>query len=903
MTSSDAAAPARNMAPALPPDPRLDQLRAELGDHARVERYLGVDFQRAVRALADGYPDTAVAQVGKITERLLKQLWIHHGAAGTPSGKTLRDLIRGCRPYIRSQNVLDALHEIQRLRNRASHDGYPVAAEDGLVAIRRLLDVLDWYTSTGSGALSRHAPRLAPAAAAKAGWLAGLYLTLDYRLARRRELSQHAVYLLFARERGVRAEHAELLICRDTAEASQALAAAGSGLWQAGLPGLSRIVVLDDGSGDQPSPLLPGGCRVVTYDRFMDLFVDVDRHLADLCALYPPLTAATIALHGDVLAADGRTGEMTISATGNARDLTARLAGAGGNLLVIGPPGSGKTTLLKQLAITPPAEGARRYRFFFDLAAKSRQESFADFVTRTLAPYMTVESAYVFPAFCYLARAGSVLCALDGFDEAVPETTPAGLMTLFGDVAQVLSAESAVVMTSRVSFLEDSPATRSLLDGTRLISEKLAQQLHAEGVDPHRVPRFCVLRLHEPETGSLLAAELRQQNRQPPGITQSPGPVRSADLADLLWRHICDVAGPDLVPALAGYFGLAFLRGITVFTLLDLVNDLGIGVFDRGRVEVAGFRLRDLFRTTAPGGAALALRHAVYQELLAAEYLRNPHHRDLALRAAPRPRLTEEVRKFLYQRTRAASAPGPSAACVVPAGVYLTGPSHQLMLRRLDNPVRLDEFPVTVARYKRFLDLAGQRGSADWDHPSAPAGHSHLPAPDRLPVPAYYDDPAYADHPAVAVSWWSAYALARSENKRLPTSLEWEAAARGTDGRLFPWGDDIDLSAVNCADTWSARPLITYAAWRAEHDRGQLAKALPTPVDAHPANTSPFGIRELCGNVWEWTSTLVTGTGEAVICGGSFDNPYRAVQASAKGSYRRDGACDLVGFRCAQDLT
>jgi hypothetical protein len=106
----------------------------------------------------------------------------------------LKDLITGCRPYIRSHRVLEALHDIQRIRNRSAHDGYQVADEDGLMAIRRLLDVLAWYTSTGSGALSEHAPKLSHAVAAKAEFLAGLYVTLDFRLAKRFELSQHTVY-------------------------------------------------------------------------------------------------------------------------------------------------------------------------------------------------------------------------------------------------------------------------------------------------------------------------------------------------------------------------------------------------------------------------------------------------------------------------------------------------------------------------------------------------------------------------------------------------------------------------------------------------------------------------------------------------------------------------------------
>ncbi len=208
-------------------------------------------------ALADGYPENAIALVGKITERLLKQLWIHHGAPGTPAGKTLRDLIAGCRPWIRSHRVIDALHEIQRLRNRSAHDGYPVADEDALLAIRRLLDVLAWYTTTGSGALSGHAPRLSPAAAAKAEFLAGLYVTLDFRLARRAELSQHTVYQLFARERGLRTEHAEVLFSRDAGEAARDLAAAGRQLLAAGLA-RARPVPGPGTRGRRPAPGVKG---------------------------------------------------------------------------------------------------------------------------------------------------------------------------------------------------------------------------------------------------------------------------------------------------------------------------------------------------------------------------------------------------------------------------------------------------------------------------------------------------------------------------------------------------------------------------------------------------------------------------------------------------------------------
>jgi hypothetical protein len=275
-----------------------------------------LDFERPIQSLGDGYPENAVAWIGKITERLLKQLWRHHNVPGSPTGKTLKDLTAGCRPYIRSSGVLSALHDIQRLRNRSAHDGYQVADEDGLIAVRRLLDVLAWYTSTGSDALSGRAPRLAPEVAVKAEFLAGLYVILDYRLVKRFELSRHTVYQLFVRERGLRSEYVELLLSRDTGDVAAIVGATGGELLQTRLPKLTRFLILED-DGDRHLPeALRDDYRVVTYDNFMGTFVDLDRHLADVTGLYPRLDAATAPVTGDLLTADERSGQMQITAAG-----------------------------------------------------------------------------------------------------------------------------------------------------------------------------------------------------------------------------------------------------------------------------------------------------------------------------------------------------------------------------------------------------------------------------------------------------------------------------------------------------------------------------------------------------------------------------------------------------------
>ncbi|MEV7010512.1 SUMF1/EgtB/PvdO family nonheme iron enzyme [Streptosporangium sp. NPDC051022] len=469
-----------------------------------------------------------------------------------------------------------------------------------------------------------------------------------------------------------------------------------------------------------------------------------------------------------------------------------------------------------------------------------------------------------------------------------------GFLELFTEPAQVLSAESAVVTSSRVSFLEDSPQVRRLPDGTAIVSEKLIQQLHAQGVNPPHVPRFSALRLQDP-TGAGTPLERRLARELELDGADLP------HLAEPAWQHMARVtASADLtevLPSIISYFGAAFLQGRTTFTFVDLVNDLGISLFEGGRLTYDTFRLKEFFRPVESSGVAFL--HSAYQEPLAAEHLRDPGSGESIPKTAPR--LTEQVREFLYRGSRQVSRV-PTDDCVLPSGTYLVGPSHHLMYRRVERPVRFDRFPVTVGRYNRFLEAVRQYGSQQWDHPDKPAEFSHEPWKERLKIQEYFTDPAYENHPAICVNYWSAYAFARFEGKRLPTSLEWEAAARGDDGRLFPWGDEIDLDIVSCADSWSGRPLITYEAWREDLDRGRLSQTMPGPVDAHPGNVSPFGVREMVGNVWEITGTVLEDLNEVVICGGSYDNPHRALQTSSKGLAQRRGCSNAVGFRCVEEL-
>lgn len=104
----------------------------------------------------------------------------------------------------------------------------------------------------------------------------------------------------------------------------------------------------------------------------------------------------------------------------------------------------------------------------------------------------------------------------------------------------------------------------------------------------------------------------------------------------------------------------------------------------------------------------------------------------------------------------------------------------------------------------------------------------------HFPLWAYTTGPPQENEPAIAVDFDSAQAYCRWKGKRLPTEAEWEKAARGTDGRLFPWGNQ-----------WHPERVV--------HRQPDTLR--PEPVGSHPDNASPYGALDMAGNVMEWTDT------------------------------------------------
>ncbi len=156
-----------------------------------------------------------------------------------------------------------------------------------------------------------------------------------------------------------------------------------------------------------------------------------------------------------------------------------------------------------------------------------------------------------------------------------------------------------------------------------------------------------------------------------------------------------------------------------------------------------------------------------------------------------------------------------------------------------------------------------------------------------------WDKPGREDHPINCVDWNQAKTYCTWAGKRLPTEAEWEKAARGTDGRIYPWGDAFDSSRCNTNES-------------------KIGST--SPVRRYETGKSPYGCYDMSGNVWEWTSSLYKSypyeaedgredpeaKGDRGLRGGSWGTAAedaRAADRSWLGPGGRDG---YLGFRCAK---
>jgi formylglycine-generating enzyme required for sulfatase activity len=238
-----------------------------------------------------------------------------------------------------------------------------------------------------------------------------------------------------------------------------------------------------------------------------------------------------------------------------------------------------------------------------------------------------------------------------------------------------------------------------------------------------------------------------------------------------------------------------------------------------------------------------------------------------------------------YSETRIGKE--PNLMVRIPAGKFYRGSDNRLPDEgpryEVDLPAFLiDQYEVTNLQYKQFIDATGRKSPSHFRSRTYPEGK--------------------VDHPVAYVSWNDAHAYCEWAGKRLPTDIEWEKAARGTDTRDYPWGDQFDVDKLNSPVRWKALNM--------EGDT--------TPVGAFEGGKSPYGLYDMSGNVWEWTASWYTqypgntwpsenyGEQYKVLKGGSWwDCSFYRCGVSApvfnRSYFKQNVKNSSFGFRCAKD--
>ena len=238
----------------------------------------------------------------------------------------------------------------------------------------------------------------------------------------------------------------------------------------------------------------------------------------------------------------------------------------------------------------------------------------------------------------------------------------------------------------------------------------------------------------------------------------------------------------------------------------------------------------------------------------------------------------------------------PKGMVLVPAGEFTMGtddpqaPADQRPARKIHvDAFYIDKHEVTNAQFEEFILADGYNKrkywtKAGWEfiekkrfYYSSPGKVTY-----RVDKPLAFGKNSVStapDHPVIGVSWYEAAAYAKWVGKRLSTETEWEKAARGTDTRLYPWGNAFDFSKLNYFP----------------HHQKLLH------VGSFPRGASPYGVLDMAGSVAEWCADDVSGGEKKAVRSGGWNATRLQLQCSFREEAVPIYRHYTLGFRCAKD--
>jgi len=382
------------------------------------------------------------------------------------------------------------------------------------------------------------------------------------------------------------------------------------------------------------------------------------------------------------------------------------------------------------------------------------------------------------------------------------------------------------------------------------------------------------------------------------GIVQK-GQLELKESLDIIRKHLTDPSWRETILLAVGTWGLLNKQPrVAGEVIRDMLKTKCTGA-DAGRnVLIAGACLEDVGKL---GLGRAAARDVINAHIIASQdrSLPPPVQRDAGFRLGCTARLPEDLGSYIH----------------IPAGPFLYGGEKKK--RMIQRPFEIAKYPVTNLQYGRFLEAGGydirefwSKGGWSWrtgeyDTKASKELQKWLARrpPEKRNEPFFWRDSRWNNPltPVVGVSWFESEAyctwLARVEknSKRLPTEGEWERAARHTDGREYPWGNNFDRNRLNSAEFWRGQD---------EQDGGLFLDdkgyriASTTMVGQFDGGKSAAGVSDMSGNVWEWTASWYDDKKEhRVLRGGSWLYNRRVARCADRFRFVPDFFLNDVGFR------
>lgn len=406
-------------------------------------------------------------------------------------------------------------------------------------------------------------------------------------------------------------------------------------------------------------------------------------------------------------------------------------------------------------------------------------------------------------------------------------------------------------------------------------------------------------------------------------LAASANPDIRAQASVLLVKHLPGIWARDIICGL-----VADPDDIVCMSAMRVAGETGVTEIAQYLIKIVGPPSNTRTSSISPVGRGAAIARRALNSLLevdedvALDHVRTKE-RELAaqmpvssLTAEPTSAAVNElVNNWLADRVA-----DDASMVIVPCGVYSVGidgsdvpdkrfawqrgaPSKKVWMP----PYLIDKHPVTVADYDRFCQDVQSTGHI-YCHPLEPKQKNHWRNTQR-------DPRVSADHPVTGIDWFDAVAYARWMGKDLPSEYQWEIAARGPTGSIWPWGNDWRPEACNWfADAYQSTN-VSLRAWRETLSESQgryYPKVTTQPVTAHDDFASAFGVVDMIGNCWEWTrSELNTGgpysptiqrffdgATSVVLKGGAWSSLPGQLMPCFRGQDAPFCRHDEIGFRC-----